>query len=90
MSDNAEQVVKPKVGFWKALAEKGKIATVIGFLFVAPINAKVVWDFFHGGINYTEAQTQTLLLVNIIGWVWVILPSSITMTAGNFKFEIKD
>lgn len=77
-------------GLWGLIKEKGKIATIVGFLFTLPYNGKFMYDFFTGGTDYSNDQLTFLVIVNVIGIAWFILPSKITMKGGKFKFIVED
>ena len=74
---------------WNALDKKGRIATVIGILFTAPYNFKFMWDFF-AGVDYSRGELEALIIANVIGWVWVILPSKITISGPKFNLTVED
>lgn len=74
---------------WKALAQKGKISTLIGFLFAFPVNGKFLWDFYRNVI-YSPDKLMMIVFINIVSMIWFILPSSIIIKGGNFEIEVKD
>lgn len=74
----------------KFLERKGLIATIIGFFLSAPLNLKVTFDFFVREKYYTVEELTGVIVLNLIGIIWFILPSSITFEGGKFKFEVKD
>lgn len=71
------------------LEKKGIIASIIGFLLALPVNGYTVYLFFNG-IGLTEGQKDSFIWVNIIAWVWVILPSAIKLSSSKFTLEITD
>lgn len=74
---------------WTLLAEKGKIATIIGMCFICPINAKVVFDFFIGS-DYTKEKLTQVVVYNIIAYAWFIMISYAKAKFGTFELEVKD
>lgn len=75
---------------WKLLAEKGKIATVIGFCLSAPVNGFALWSLFTD-IQLSESQLWQIVIINAVGMVWFILPSEITIKSGKgLEIIIKD
>jgi len=77
------------VKLWKALGEKGKVATIIGFLFAFPVNIKFVIDYF-SGIFYSRGQMEMALVTNVLAMVWLILPSVISIHGPKISIEVKD
>ena len=75
--------------FWTLLAEKGKLASVVGFFLAFPVNIRFVIDFYQGNV-YDYNSLQTIVIINVIAMVWFILPSAIKMSAGKFNLEITD
>lgn len=71
------------------LEKKGIIASVMGFILALPVNGYTVYRFFMDK-GLSENQINIFMWVNIIAWVWVILPSSISIVSGKFTLEIKD
>ena len=71
---------------WKGLGEKGKFATIIGLLFALPVNIRFIIAFFNG-VEYSRESLINLAVMNCIAMVWFILPSRVTIRAGE-KFEI--
>lgn len=67
--------------FWKALAEKGKIATILGAVVGLPA---VFWLyyrlFFKEGIN--ESELRTIVVIFTISIIYFILPSKFTAKFG--------
>lgn len=74
---------------WAMLEAKGKFATAMGVLLAIPVNARAVWEYFTN-VEMTEAKLYALVIVNMIGWVWVILPSKISVKGKAFEFTIED
>lgn len=69
------------MSFWKLLAEKGKIATIIGFCLSAPANGLALWSLFRN-VNLSEDQLWQIIILNVIGITWFILPSKISIKSG--------
>lgn len=69
--------------------KKGIIASIIGFILALPVNAYTIYLFF-ADKGLSENQIDIFIWVNIVAWIWVILPSSITITGPKFTLEIKD
>jgi len=76
-------------GMWNLLGEKGKFATIIGFCYAAPYNAVFMFNFFKG-VSYDYDQLMSIVIVNIIGMMWFILPSKFTIESPKFKFIVED
>jgi uncharacterized membrane protein len=74
---------------WKIWGEKGKIASIIGFFLTVPANIRTTWLYFHG-VTFTKEDLTVLVVMNMIGIIWFILPSSITISGTPFKLEIED
>ena len=74
---------------WKGLEQKGKFATLIGFFFAAPANAKFLYAFFQG-VDYSRESLLNLSILNGIAMIWFILPSSISIKGHPFEIVIKD
>lgn len=74
---------------WEMLDKKGRIATIIGFCFAAPINGKVIFDFFKGNIATVESL-YSAIFINVIAIIWFILPSSIKIKGSKFELEVID
>ena len=74
---------------WQALDHKGRIATIIGFLWALPYNVKFLIDWF-AGIEYSHAMLESVIIVNVLAMIWFILPSKITMKAKSFEFTVED
>ncbi|MDC7218657.1 MAG: hypothetical protein PQJ59_01880 [Spirochaetales bacterium] len=74
---------------WKALAEKGKIATIIGLALALPFNAWVLWMFF-SGLPVSEDSLWTMAIMNAVGMFWFMLPSSIVLKSKVMVLEVKD
>ena len=75
---------------WKLLAEKGKIATLIGFFLSAPVNGFALYSLFWNK-NLSESQLWQIVIINAIGMVWFILPSEISIKSGKgLEIIIKD
>jgi len=76
--------------FWRALAEKGKLATIIGFLFAAPANGFALYRLYTGAL-VTIDQLWVIVIINSISIVWFVLPSEISIkSAKGLEFIIKD
>ena len=75
--------------FIELLEKKGIIASIVGFILALPVNIFTVYRFF-ADKGLSENQINIFMWVNIVAWVWVILPSSITLTSSKFTLEIKD
>ena len=75
---------------WKALKEKGKLATIIGFIFAIPANGWAIFKLYNGAI-VTIDQLWTVVIINSIAIVWFILPSEISIkSAKGLEIVIKD
>jgi len=73
----------------KLLEKKGIIASLVGFLLVAPINGFTIYRFFKD-LGLTDGQKDVFIWVNIVAWIWVILPSRISLKSDKFTLEIED
>lgn len=75
---------------WKLLAEKGKLATIIGFFFASPANAWALYKLYRGAI-VTIDQLWVVIIINSISIIWFILPSEISIKSGKgLEIIIKD
>jgi hypothetical protein len=74
---------------WKLLSEKGKFASIIGLITALPANAYTIVMFFQSKA-LTEPQLITIVVLNIIGWGWFILPSAIKIKGSKFELEVID
>lgn len=75
---------------WKALKEKGKLATIIGFIFAIPANGWAILKLYKGAI-VTIDQLWTVVIINSIAIVWFILPSEISIKSSKgLEIVIKD
>jgi len=74
---------------WTGLDHKGRIATVIGFLFSIPYNARFMYHFFTGVI-YTREQLEAVIIVNVLAMIWFILPSKIIIEGPKIKISVED
>ena len=74
---------------WEKLAEKGKIASLLGFLMAFPVNTVFIMMFFTSK-EFTEAQLKAALIVNSIAMVWFILPSKIEISGKIFNLKLED
>lgn len=74
---------------WDSLDKKGRIATIIGFLFAVPVNAKFLYMFFKG-FELTNQMLISMMVYNAIGMVWFILPSRISLKSEKFTLEVED
>ncbi len=77
------------IGLWKLMADKGKIATIIGFCLSSPFNIWALWSFFSGS-GATEDQLWTIAIINGIAMIWFILPSKILIEGKGVKIEVTD
>ncbi len=76
--------------FWDILAEKGKIATVIGFIFAIPANGWATWQLYRGNM-VTIDQLWIVVIMNSIAIFWFILPSEISIKSGKgLEIIVKD
>ena len=75
---------------WNSLAEKGRIATLIGFGLTFPVNGWSMVAFFSDW-NVPEAKLWQIVIINAVGMVWFILPSKIIIESGKgLKIQIED
>lgn len=74
---------------WGKLAEKGKIASLIGFLMAFPVNAVFVVMFFMD-MSFSDDQLKTALIINAIAMTWFILPSKVRIDGKFIKVELED
>lgn len=74
---------------WNALDKKGRVATIIGLCFAMPVNAKFLYLFFTGG-ELTNASLTAMMVYNVIGMVWFILPSKILVKSDKLTIEVED
>ncbi len=74
---------------WRLLKEKGKIATIIGFLLSFPVNFWALICLFSGSI-VTENQLWQIVIINAVGMVWFILPSKIIIEGKGIKIQVED
>ncbi len=74
---------------WLLLAEKGKWASIIGFLMALPINIWFVVVFFMSN-EFTDGDLKAALVVNAIAMMWFILPSRVKISGKNFTMEVDD
>ncbi len=75
---------------WNMLAEKGKIATIIGTIFSVPC---VIWlyiNLFFGDKIITESDMRVVMLIMGFSMMWFILPSKISMKWGNGGIKVED
>jgi len=76
--------------FWESLKEKGKIATIIGFIFAIPANGWAIYKLYRGTI-VTIDQLWVVVIINSIAIVWFILPSEISIKSGKgLEIIVKD
>lgn len=73
----------------KLLEKKGIIASLVGFLLVAPINGFTIYRFF-ADKGLTENQERIFIVCNLVGIFWVMLPSSIKLISKAFTLEVTD
>lgn len=76
-------------GAWTLLAEKGKIATLIGMAMSFPVNGKFMIDFFLGAPWGHELLTA-LAVINGVAMIWFILPSRLKITGPKISIEVED
>ena len=74
---------------WNALKEKGKIATIIGFILAIPANGWAIWNLYKGAM-VTIDQLWVVVIINSIAIVWFILPSEISIKAKSLEIIVKD
>lgn len=74
---------------WKALAEKGKFASMLGFFFAAPANGWALYNVYNGLI-VTLNQMYVVTLINAISIVWFILPSKISIKWKSGEIIVED
>jgi hypothetical protein len=74
---------------WEGLDHKGRIATIIGFLWALPYNVQFLLDWFNG-IFYTREQLEGVIIVNVLAMIWFILPSKIIIEGPKFKIQVED
>lgn len=74
---------------WDMLDKKGRVATIIGFMFAIPVNAKFLYLFFKG-VELTNGMLTSMMVYNAIGMVWFILPSKILVKSDKLTIEIED
>lgn len=74
---------------WGILAEKGKLATLIGFGLTFPVNCWSMVAFFSGW-NVPEAKLWQIVIINAVGMVWFILPSKIIIEGKGIKIQVED
>ncbi len=74
---------------WNYIAEKGKIATIIGFFFALPANIWAVLKLW-GEEIVTIDQLWVVIAINIIGMFWFMLPSEISIKSSKFQLVVKD
>lgn len=75
--------------FWKALAEKGKIATIIGAIMAVIVNSWAVYLLFSE--KTVEENTFWMIIgLNIVSQLWFILPSKMKITGKLFNLEVED
>lgn len=74
---------------WEALDHKGRLATIIGFLWALPYNVKFTVDFF-SGVFYSRDQLESIIIVNALAMIWFILPSKIIIEGPKFKIVVED
>jgi hypothetical protein len=75
--------------FWNLLQEKGKIATIIGFVLSLPVNTYFVYLFFTKQI-FEDDFLKAIIVVNIVAMIWFILPSKILVKSDKLTIEIED
>lgn len=74
---------------WKGLGEKGKLATLIGWFLVLPINFNFMIDFFKG-VMWENPALTSLAVINGIGMIWFILPSKISIKGPKIEIIVED
>lgn len=75
--------------FWKALAEKGKIATVLGTILSIIVNSWAVFLLFSEK-KVDEDTFWMIIGLNIVAQLWFILPSKMKITGKLFNLEVED
>lgn len=80
---------------WKALGEKGKLATIIGTLHIVPAQIYFVYMLVTKGFVGMEYEAlQNIMsiygVINLIGILWYILPSKISIKGSKFEVIIED
>ena len=73
----------------KLLKQKGILATIVGIITTVPVNAYYALVVFDGGA-LSSPQERTVLIINIIGWIWVILPSKVSIKSKLGEIVIED
>jgi hypothetical protein len=68
---------------------KGIIATWVGMIVSIPVNVRSVYQYFKN-IEFTEQALIALVVFNVIGVIWFILPSKISIKAGKVEIIIDD
>lgn len=74
---------------WKLLAEKGKIATLIGLLLALPSNIWFLWKFFHLS-ELSVSTLESLAIINGLAMFWFMMPSTIKIVSKALTIEIID
>ena len=74
---------------WKAIAEKGKFASLIGFFFAAPVNGWALYKLYNGLIVNID-QLWVVVVINAISIVWFILPSKISIKWKSGEIIVED
>lgn len=77
------------MSLWKALEQKGKFATIIGFIFALPVDIKFIWELFHN-TEFTKEYLMAVIVLNIVAMAWFILPSKISIKAKSLEITIED
>lgn len=67
---------------WKALAEKGKIATILGALVGAP---GVIWLYYRLFTDHgiSDSEMRTVVMIFSVSIIYFILPSKFTARFGS-------
>lgn len=72
------------------LAEKGKLATLLGFFFAMPVNGWGIWKLYTGAL-VTVDQLWVIVILNSVSLFWFILPSEISIKSkAGLEIVVKD
>lgn len=71
------------------LTHKGWIASMLGVVFILPINVFVVIRYFKKS-GFSEVELITIATLNVLAMIWMILPSKVILKALKFEFSIED
>ncbi len=78
------------IGAWNLLAQKGKIATLMGLFLAMPVNFIFIFSFLSAGSVPDVSQLWFIGVVNGIGMFWFILPSSFELISKAFTIKMVD